>query len=102
MGKIVIKTDLKTGQSHKYLEYLEGEVKAQSNITFAFHKGLKAGDYLVMYQASFKPEQLKKVSIQVYCEFDNQVIPIENKSFGLSRFETFCSNLDESDYEDDE
>jgi len=55
-----------------------------------------------MYQASFKPEQLKKVSIQVYCEFDNQVIPIENKSFGLSRFETFCSNLDESDYEDDE
>jgi len=31
-----------------------------------------------MYQASFKPEQLKKVSIQVYCEFNNEVIAIDN------------------------
>jgi len=42
---------------------MEGEVKAHHNITFAFHEGLKAGDYLVMYQANFKPEQLKKVSL---------------------------------------
>lgn len=76
-------------------QFLDGEYEeAMPTVTCAFKKGLKKGEYLVMYSVDFLPNHpLRRIILTNYCEDTTTMVRLDPKHFGYERFMTFEEQL---------